>query len=63
MLSRSHISSAPDQTRVHRATKLGKAPCYITRRPADRHARAPGARQANFRGVIENEQAGAQRRF
>ena len=63
MQSNSHLSSAPSQTRVRRATKLSTAPCYVMGHLRGQARRAPGARQANSRGVTDSGHAGASRRF
>ena len=58
MPSKSHLSSAPNQTHVRMATKLGTEPCYTMGRPPGQARRAPGTLRADSRGVIENEHAG-----
>jgi len=52
--SRRHLSSAPNQIRGRRPTKLGAESCHIIGHPPNQAHHASGSRQGPARSVLEN---------
>ena len=57
--SRRHLSSAPNQIRGRRPTKLGAESCHIIGHPPNQAHHASGSRQGPARSVLENPESGS----